>query len=232
MKPESLDFIAKLATRKQPQTVNLNPFDETQWFAGAYRTLQRGVPAGNFSEVEKLACSKRIFGQLPLLVPATFDVGMQALITEVATTYPVTMGQAQKLVNILLKYHACLYYSQLDRRWNAANPWVPAIHDRQHVPIDSIVLLGLCRHDPKGCAQFVTASSRYAYSKTLKHFEWAYNAYVYDPLSQDGTGPKTPWSGITSYAVYFHLQTLIRHLAAAKGVSPLLYEMRFLWASG
>jgi hypothetical protein len=230
MRNESLAFINLLAAREYPQTVALNPFDQAHWFAGAYRTIQRGVPEGTFAEAAKIGCSNLIFGRLPFLAPVTFDVGMETLIAEVAATYPLTIGQAQKLVNILLKYHACLFFSQLDPGWNLAHPWVAAIHERQHVPIDSIVLVGLCRLDPEGCAQFVTASSRFAYSRASMRFVWTHCAYIYDPPSEDGKGPKAPWSGLAGYAAYFRLQALIRELAAAKGVSPLLFEMRFLWA--
>lgn len=230
MKKESNDFIDLLAARTRPQTTFVDPFNPNHWFQGAYRTIQRRVTKGIFTQADKMACQNQIFDALPKLTANNYDASVKELIENLTKNFPITIGQSQKLVNIILKYYACLYYSGRDAAWALRNTWVVDIHPVQHVPIDSIVLFGLCRSDPAACATFVTASARFAFIKTAKRFGWNYIASIYDSPSPTGAGTSVPWSGIANYGVYFHLQTIIRNLAAKQGISPLLYEMRYLWA--
>jgi hypothetical protein len=230
MQQESIDFINLLATRARSQKRIINPFNAQHWFQGAYRTIQRRVPVGKFQPAQKKNCQNLIFASLPQLTPVAFDTDIKKLIADVAAKFPLSIGQSQKLVNILLKYHACLFYSQFDLNWNAKNLWVKDIHAQQHVPIDTVVLFELCRNDPASCSQFVTARSYFSYDKVATRFMWHYTAKIYVPASPTGTGTSVPWSKINDYADYFRLQTMIRTLAKAKRVSPLLYEMQFLWA--
>lgn len=230
MKQESIDFITLLAARAHPQTTNIYPFDHEHWFQGAYRTIQRNVPKGIFATDAKHRCRDQIFAALPLLTAANFDASMKELVESLSREFPITIGQSQKLVNIVLKYYACLFFSERAPTWARENSWVGAIHPLQHVPIDSIVMFGLCRNTPAECAGFVTASSRFAFNTVTKCFGWSHAASIFVPDSPDGLGPSVPWSGIADYAVYFRLQTIVRTLADEKRISPLLYEMRFLWA--
>ena len=229
MQQASINFINLLAARAHPQTTHVNPFNTDHWFDGAFRTIQRRIPKGTFSDAQKQDCANLLFTRLPQLQPATFDGDIQKLICELAVKFPLSIGQSQKLVNILLKYYACLYFSQLAPAWNQANSWIPLIHNQQHVPIDSIVLFGLCRLAPVSCNGFLTVSARYAHSKNTDSFVWNTTATIFVPDSLNGKGVSVPWSGLTQYDVYLRLQTIIRGLADTKQISPILYEMRHLW---
>jgi len=230
MQTESTDFINLLAARAHPQTTNIHPFNQQHWFDGAYRTIQRNVPKGTITPQQKQNCQNQVFATLSTLQPDTYDQQIETLIKSIATNFPLTIGQSQKLINILLKYHACCFYSQLNQAWNLQNQWIANTHFHQHVPVDSIVLFGLCRNSPASSAEFLTVSSRFCYSKPVQRFVWNYTASIYVPDSPSGAGFSVPWSGIADYGVYFRIQTMIRSLATQKQISPLLYEMRYLWA--
>lgn len=132
MKDESIKFMALLAARRHPQQVYLRCFDTGKWFTGAYRTIQRQAP--KMSSSDKQNCRDLIFNNLRQLQSETFDTDIERLIETVSGTFHLTIGQSQKLINILLKYHACLFYSQTDQEWNEANEWIQDIHSKQHVP--------------------------------------------------------------------------------------------------
>lgn len=222
-------FIDLLAGRPPQKRVNLIPFDRDVWFRAAYSTISRGVPQGQFQTAAKRACCDLIFNRIPQLRPAHLDADMQVLIILLAEMFPLSIGQAQKLVNIVLKYYACVYYSGRDPAWSAANQWVAALTHRQHVPIDSIVLYNLCRNAPAACNGFVWTRASFAYSQQAESFIWSTSAYIYEPDYDGNDTPRFAWSKIRTYAPYFRLQTIIRALAAEKNATPVLYEMQYLW---
>jgi hypothetical protein len=227
MKKQSRKFISLLSARKQP--IRLNPFNDANWLNGAYRTFSRTLVCP-LAQGEKNQLCKRFFSEFrrfSSLKVSSFDAKIKDVILKTAYDFSLTIGQAQKLVNILLKYHLCLYYSNLNPVWKKKEPWIGKLSPKLHVPIDSMVLYRLCQVAPRQCRGLVTAA-RYSSFKNGKR-RWHYYAKVFHPRSSSAVKAKFAWSKIKDYEPYFKLQMLIRSLARKKKIAPMLYEMSYLW---
>jgi hypothetical protein len=237
MQQKSEEFIEELANRTHP--ILIRSFDKDHWFRGAYSTVQRTFRKKPLTTDrkeplapdQKTMCSNILFdrdrglaslGREVANDPASFDRYIQELIENIAAVFNITNGHAQKLVNILLKYYACLYHSAPQAAWAVGNNWIGNILKCQHVPIDSIVLYWLEKERaPEDCQGFVR-SRRFLNKRT--------NRYDYSAeISHEEPPAWLPWSKIRDYKEYSKVQGIIRKLANAKGIPPLLYEMCYLW---
>lgn len=225
MEIASLSFIALLGGRRRP--ILLNTFDEEHWFRSAYGTFSRTL-LNALAEGEKNQLRRRIFAAFRGFNDVQldrFDARIEDLILTTANDFTLTIGQSQKLINILLKYHACLYYSHLTVRWNEDHGWIGRLSGKFHVPIDSIVLFRLCEVAPDECAGLVRATAVFREGEP----QWTFNGKVCHTRANGNRGAWFPWSKIEDYQAYFKLQNIIRGLADIQEISPLLYEMRYLW---
>ena len=208
MKTESTKFITKLSARRWPQHLDLTLYNQDEWFRGSYNTVQRRIPAGTITPKSKNQIKIFLFSEFPKLKESSFDQQMEEMVCSLSSKHPLTIGQSQKIINILLKYHACRYYAGTDSAWNSANVWIADINHVQHVPVDSIVLKAIYKINPKNG----TATIDGRVEKKIEDKD-----------------VKTPWSKISDYETYFKIQKIVRALARSKNISPIEFEMKYLW---
>lgn len=211
--------------------VQLGPYDQNEWFRGAYSTIQRTLK-GRYQKLDAMqkgAIAGHLFRRFPLLKARCYERRVRRMIKAMTQRYPISKGHAQKLVNILLKYHTCYYYSCVDRAWNASNRWVSEICRIQHVPIDTVMLFTLCQKAPDDCHGWVTASARFSFNRQKRRFCWSTTANLFWPSSSDGRGAKRAWSDLQEYKAYRKIQKIVRKLSKNASIPPILYEMRYLW---
>ena len=210
LKQLSLNFIKLLASRKGPSKIRLHPYNSHVWFRGAYgtvmRTKQGGIPL-------RIRCSlmKNLFSQLPRLKQSNLDAKLKEIIQNTSTNTGLSIGQSQKLCNMLIKYHIAYYFSDLDKKWNNDNAWVKAVAPRAHIPIDKEVLKKAYLLHPKTFSGLINIKGYPKISKT-KHSKTLYS-----------------WSKVPTYSQIQVLQDHFKQLAKSKGISPIELEMRELW---
>lgn len=201
----SLDFIDALRRRR----IHLNPYNQIKWFCGAYGTVKRTKQGGVPSRVRSVLAGF-LFSELSKLKASTFDSKLKQIIQQTSDQTALSIGQAQKLCNMLIKYHIAYYFSGLDINWNRQNGWVKAIASKAHVPIDVQVLKNARSLYEKTFTGRVTTG--YPKIQLTKHSRISY-----------------VWSKVPTYNPIQVLQGLFRQLAKSKGISPIELEMRELW---
>jgi hypothetical protein len=211
-------FIEQLKARNR---IHLLPFDKQHWFLGSYSTIQRTLRDGfsPLSIAEKDACADLLFSEVPRISEVDFDSKLKELVLRVAQDFKVSIGHAQKLISILMKYAAaCCGHADahLPDDWKS---FAQSESGRMPVPIDAIVLYKLSELHPQ---EFSDVEAGAGKDKKGRPTYWA--KVVTENKSQ-------AWSRITDYTTYWSLQTRIRRLAEAKNVVPLEFEMRHLWVA-
>jgi hypothetical protein len=140
-KTESLAFTEKVK--------NIKDYDEERWFSSAYSTLNARftVEGGGLSEEVKKTLKSLLFSSIENL--KSFSVGdydkwfyelAKGITDRVAK---LSFGHAQKLINILMKYHFVYFYSGFDEDWKKKHLWLVPYFGHFHAPIDRKVLKNL-----------------------------------------------------------------------------------------
>ena len=209
LRQPSLNFINLLASRKGPAKILLHPYNPSEWFRGAYTTVQRTKTGGTQPSLRSRV-SSLIFEYFPDLRVGTFDRQWDSLIRRVSKLGGFSAGQAQKICNILLKYHLVYFFSELDPAWNHKNSWVSSLLPKANIPIDSFVLFYGAVLYPDSFGSLIKFSR---------------NARV---CTHGNHKKQYGWSNLP-FPYIKKLQTIFRAIAESKGISPLELEMRELW---
>ena len=210
-------FINLLAARKGSARVMLYPYNQKEWFRGAYKTLQQ-TKKGGLGPTGPALVMPLIFNSLSKIRPATYDLDIKSLIQKVSN-HGFTLGQSQKLCNMLIKYHLVYFFSKSDLVWNRKNPWVGKLAPRAHVPIDRFVLI-------RG-AQLYPSYFKYLLKISMRFYKaWTLNIHIVWPR---GSRSSHAWSKLNSYGPIDNLQQIFRTIAKTKGFLPIELEMRELW---
>ena len=194
--------------------VGLFPYDQRRWFRRCYASVQRTVHGGLRRSVRRELRSRLFDGvarleALPVEREA-FERWHDELLDEVRACSGLRLGQAQKLINLLLKYHYAYLHAGRDLAWAARHQHIDALSPFFHVPIDVYVLVRLRRE--------------YRYPLVALN-----GAQTYATLRVGGR--HVAWSRLAEHAPYTHVQAFIRDLIADRATyaSPLHFEMCELW---
>jgi hypothetical protein len=199
--------------------IKLRPFSEKRWFSGAYSTIQRTLSKGfkPLNSENREACRKQLFEGLKTLTPDNFDEEMKSLIGALSKNFKISVGHAQKLVSILLKYAFVTIQCDDKSVPDEIAKLVASSADRFPVPIDAIVLFQLKKTDG------VNSDGIRAYRRPNEDGEFMHTASV-----RQGKSFVT-WSRLTDYKTYWNLQERIRAVANENHMTPIEFEMRNLW---
>ena len=214
----SATFIARIADpARRGKAVDLTRgdpgFANPEWLRGAYiTTLPQGAKGLTVAldPAAKAALATRAAGwRLAHASQADFDLWIQAEVAAiselVAYHSPGTfwsVGRSQKFINILLKYVCAAFYSGIPRfaGFAAANPGVAALTPYLHAPIDRATVV-------------------HCISLAATDRGWGDR---YTPIS---------WWRQMTLTQYNDMQSVLRcaATAAGPGISPIHYEMVFVW---
>jgi len=194
--------------------VRLHPYDQPRWFRRCYSSVQRTVHGGLGRSVRRELRSRLFDGVTRLeglaVTQEAFAAWHGALLDKIQGCSGLRLGQAQKLINLLLKYHYAYFHADIDQKWAEQHQFIEAFSPFFHVPIDVYVLVSLKRKYGYPLVR-LNASATYA---TLR----VGNRHV-------------AWSRLTERVPYEHVQAFIQGLTADRStyVSPLHFEMQKLW---
>ena len=214
----SIRFIEQI---RKGNRIKLVPFDEKEWFRGAYSTLQRTLRDGYkpLSSAQKESCREFCIQRLLRLKSASFDKCLEQLIKDLSSQYSISIGHSQKLLSIITKYAFAVYHGfpqKLPVKWSE---FVASNKRSLPVPIDAIVLHALKTGYPDCFEDIKSSQSQNRNTGKLN----SPAAYLHVKNKWQ------PWSRLTDYDAYFSLQDRIRFLANETNVSPLEFEMIKLW---
>jgi len=127
--------------------VRLIPFDQNAWFQCVYSSIQRTLPQGA-PQIVRDHLPHDLFDAVDALrdQPPTadaFEPWIAGTIQTLATTYTLSIGQSQRLINTLLMYYYCYYHAERDCAWNEAHLFISPHSPLFHVPLNHHVLIGL-----------------------------------------------------------------------------------------
>ncbi len=140
-KTESLAFTEKVK--------NIKYYDEESWFSSAYSTLSpfRTIEGGGLSEEVKKTLKSLLFSSienLKLFSVGDYDKWFYELAKRITDRVSkLSFGHAQKLINILMKYHFVYFYSDFDEEWKKKYLWLVPYFSHFHAPMDRKVLKNL-----------------------------------------------------------------------------------------
>ena len=226
LKELSLKFIEQVK-----QKVNLARFDRDEWFKGCYSTIQRTI-RGGLAERKKERLKNLLFDSIDSLrqtrtCKAGYDEWFENLVSSIRTNINLTFGQAQKIVNILMKYHFCYYWADFDRKWNNSYCWLFPFFEFFHVPIDNVVLFNLKRkyggEDEK-------------INRNIKVWEYKNIKNAVFCLTRDTQRRQVRWSrmgGKQEIMFYYYIQDFIDRMISKSGkyANRLHFEMKELWTA-
>jgi hypothetical protein len=127
--------------------VRLIPFEPQAWFRCVYFSIQRtvtgGLPQDSYEQLRH-ALFDAIYAlpEQPQTAEA-FEEWIASTIQKHAEQYGISIGQAQKLINLLLKYYYCYYHADIDPSWNAQHQFIVQYSPFFHIPLDNYVLVSL-----------------------------------------------------------------------------------------
>jgi len=195
----------------------LIPYKQADWFTCCYFSVQRTIHGGLPKDKRNLL-REEIFNAIDVLqnTPSNleeFDKWIYDLFDKITKIHQLTIGQSQKLVNILLKYHYCYYYANIDQNWNERNSFIARMGRFLHVPIDNYVLVQL--KDVYKCPK-VAINSAGNYATIQINTEYV------------------SWSRLDSpdgYSAYKEIQHFVRNIVIRQPqyASALHFEMQELW---
>jgi hypothetical protein len=136
---ESFNFISKVPLVKH--------YNQRSWFNGAYSTLNSRftIKDRDLSKEEKAKLSSLLFSSIDhLRYVSDYDQWFFKLAKEITDNFQqLSFGHAQKLINILMKYHFVFFNAGSDVNWNKEFIWLMPFFRFFHAPIDRKVLLNL-----------------------------------------------------------------------------------------
>lgn len=135
IKELALKFIQQVSSK-----INLNNYDKDEWFKGAFFTIQRTIKGG-LSNEHRSSLKIILFNSIEKLKEITpteenYNKWFNDIIPSINF---LSYGQAQKIINILMKYHYCHYYSKADNELRGLYQFF----DFFHAPLDNILLYNL-----------------------------------------------------------------------------------------
>mgnify|MGYP006983099165 CR=1 FL=1 len=209
-------FVHQLLKRNR---IRLLPFDRREWFRGAYSTIQRTLrnEFRPLSAEQKMQCVETIFSRIAALRAEQFDADLQALLVELSTEYAISLGHAQKLVSILIKYTFVCCEMREAHVPEPLRVFVQTNKARLPVPVDAIVLGALAIQFPKAFQDIVVKVT------SAREVRRSYSAKIQQ------SSHWVSWSRLSEYRVYESVQVRVRELAVGAMLTPLEFEMRHLW---
>ncbi|HII85393.1 TPA: hypothetical protein HA273_02185 [Candidatus Bathyarchaeota archaeon] len=153
---ESLAFATRVKLVKH--------YDQERWFRGAYSTLNARftIDGGGLSKETKEALKRALFSSIEKLKtssPDDYDKWFYELAMRITySDSKLSFGHAQKLINILMKYHFVFFYSDFDESWKKRYSWLAPCFGYFHAPVDRKVLQNL--------------SDRYSAEIPINKFSW------------------------------------------------------------
>jgi len=196
--------------------VRLHPYDQPRWFRRCYSSVQRTVHGGLGRSVRRELRSRLFDGVTRLeglaVTQEAFAAWHGALLDEIQGCSGLSLGQAQKLVNLLLKYHYAYLHAGIDQEWAERHQFIDVLSPYFHVPIDVYVLVRL--------------RTKYGYPLAALN-----STKTYATLRVGEQ--RVAWSRLTERAPYEHVQQFISGLTTDRSVyvSPLHFEMCELWVA-
>jgi len=194
------------------QRVNIHHFDFQQWFNKAYGTVKRTIHGG-LTPVQKMTIQELLHVELNNIDVNTqvdFDNWQLDVINEISHIGDLELGKSQKIVNMLLKYYCCWYYSGQDPDFNEQYYHLDLCFQYFHAPVDSRVLIRVFDLDEYNLN--IIHPIGHGYAQFLVN-----NVHV-------------PWSQLDNYEIYMELQNFIQGRADALELfSKLDFEMQHLW---
>jgi hypothetical protein len=197
-------------------TVGLKKFNQDKWFIGAYGTMQR-TKKGGISINQKQNIKTFIFNEIynnnfEFENQTEFDSWIFNTIKSVSVLGNLTIGQSQKIINILLKYYYCYYYSKIDNDFCVNHRHLEKTFQFLHAPVDNIILVALKeKFDNQDISSIIISSN---------------NARFY--IEDDDKF--YPWSKLDDYEEYIKVQNFIEKLSSKEQLNGKLhFEMKYLW---
>lgn len=199
---------------KRKPSINLYSFDELNWFNGVLESLKgssRNDDNFDYKKLKKEELSLSVFKILNSFPHDSnkVDNWYKEKIEKLSKDENLTIGRSQKLINLLIKYHIGFYYVK-----NDSNELCERLNrniNLLHIPIDSIILKYtnlLFRDEDLKLKEILTSIH---YLKTIEK--------------------ESCWSKLNEYDSYEIFQKYIRTKSKQYGVTPIEFEMRFLWKS-
>jgi hypothetical protein len=164
-KAESLAFAKKVRS--------ITAYDEEGWFNSSYSTIKRTVKGG-LSDEDKKKLKRLLFSSIEdikTFSTSEYDKWFYELVKEITEMSKLSFGHAQKLINILMKYHFTYFYSGFDFEWKKKYQWLVPYFDSFHVPIDRIVIGSLAQ--------------KYSFKVSLDKISWSKWQWKDKPLYED-----------------------------------------------
>jgi len=176
-------------------------FDEEIWFKKSWNTFSRTLILNqekkNQLPIFKENIKKEVFKHLDEfpLTPKKKEIEdwYESFLTKKDEI--LTLGQRQKLINILIKYFIVYEFHNKDNKRKFTNSLMFL-----HIPIDKIILN-------------------------------RFNMIFENTEIKGGKLNGYPWSKLCSYEDYIKFQNLVSTKSTEINLSPLEFEMKFLWVS-
>ena len=210
----------KFKNHKSVKKWSVDVFDKTKWLDGAWGTLKRTlVKSPDHKKNKKLYTTLRkeffknifdeTFGSFPNEIDK-IDLWYKKIITKEYKLPYLSIGQKQKMVNILIKYFLTYFHTTKDTDKDFCKRFNKNI-SHIHIPIDKVVLESIFKNETyrKKFQNRITTTNRTS------------NQYFWD---------SKPWSKINDYESYFNFQKTVRNLSKIEGMSPIEFEMKKLWS--
>jgi hypothetical protein len=192
---ESLVFAEKVR--------NVTSYGQERWFNSSYSTIKRTVKGGLSQEVRKKIRDLLFYSidHLKTFSTSEYDKWFFELTEEITEISKLSFGQAQKLTNILMKYHFSYFYSDFNLDWKKKYQWMVQYFDSFHVPIDRIVIGSLAQ--------------KYSFKISQDKISWS----------------KWQWKDKTLYEEIQNLTKKIAEKSEKYYSNRLYFEMKELWKS-
>ncbi len=194
--------------------IGIHTFDRDKWFVRAYSTMQR-TKKGSISPDQKRNIKELLFEEISNTLTSVtsqeeFDEWILKITDKIGDFGDLTFGQSQKIVNILLKYYYCYFYSKQDAAFNKTVESLQPVFNFFHAPVDNVMMVALKRDynsDKLNFVKKVANSARFVENGNL-----------------------LAWSRLPSEDPYRRLQEIVQELSAAHNFeNKMHFEMANLW---
>ena len=198
------------------KNIGLEQFNKDKWFQWSYSTMQRTKKGGTSTEQKeriKIFLYERItnINKNSISNQSDFNKWLLNCIKGICKKGNLTFGQGQKIINILLKYYYCFYYSEQDKEWNKDQKYLKKYFSFFNAPVDNIILAKLKKKYNDPIISFLE----------LKSSRARFNI----------NGNLFPWSKLEDSKEYLSIQDYVENLASKDNNinDKLCFEMKYLW---